>query len=101
MTALTELTWESIRQLFPLEHHATAARLPEAECGNNLPFLEEADANTLERVQLADLERSDGTLEGLRQAVELAKVDWRDLLMAAHDSDAPDRKAWWRVRRPK
>ena len=101
MTGLTELNRERIRALIPPEDRAAAARLLETECGNNLPFLEEADANTLERYQLAALKLSGGNLQGLREAVELAKVDWRDLLVAAHDSDATHRKAWWRRRRSK
>ncbi len=83
MTALSETTLERIAELFPPEERDTVAQILQAECGNNLPFLEHADSAKLERYQLAALQLSKGTLEGLRQAVELAKVDWRDLLVAA------------------
>jgi hypothetical protein len=93
--ALTDSTWDAIRALFPPEHHATVAHMLESECGNNLPFLEQADAKTLERYHLAALKLSRGTLDGLRQAVDLAKTDWRDLLVAAEDMDKP-RRGWRR-----
>lgn len=52
------------------------------ECGNNLPFLEN-QTDVKERVRFAAVKLSEGRLDKLRQAVELAKADWRDLLMAA------------------
>ena len=37
----------------------------------------------LDRVHLAALKLAGGTLAGLREAIELAERDWRDLLVAA------------------
>ena len=62
-----------------------------SECGNNLPSLEHASAEGLQRIQIAALKVSVGDLEKLREAVRLAQVDWRDLLVAAgfeHDVEA-------------
>ena len=98
---VSERTRDGIRELFPPEHCAAVAHILETECGNNLPFLEHADANMLERYQLAALKLSRGTLEGLREAVDLAKVDWRDLLVAADSLDSPASPSGWRFWRPK
>lgn len=64
------------------------------QCGNNLAFPTRLDAHALERYRFAALKLSGGDLEKLRQAVTLAKLDWRDLLMAAdfgHDIHAHER----------
>ena len=61
------------------------------QCGNNLPLLDDVDEHGLERVRFAALKISNGRLSALREAVDLAKVDWRDLLMTAgfgHDANA-------------
>jgi hypothetical protein len=99
MTSLTETTRTRIQQLFAPDHHHVVARLLESECGNNLPFLEHADAQTLERYHLAALALSRGSLEGLREAIELAKLDWRDLLVAASKVELQDIHREGRVRR--
>jgi len=65
------------------EDRAEAARLLAEECGNDLPFLEDLDERGLERFRFAALKLSGGDLSRLRSAIELAKTDWRDLLMAA------------------
>jgi hypothetical protein len=65
------------------------------ECGSNLPFCEKSTSRQLERLRFAALKLSDGRLELLREAVELAKVDWRDLLMAAgFGSDVSAHARW-------
>jgi hypothetical protein len=84
---LTEAAWDRIRQLFPPELHDTVATILETEFGNNLPFLENADSAGLDRYRFAALQLSHGDLKRLREAVDLAKIDWRDLLMAASDDE--------------
>lgn len=37
----------------------------------------------LERIAAAVLKKSDGSLDGLQAEIDLARRDWRDLLMAA------------------
>ena len=65
------------------------------ECGNNLPFLEDLDAAGMERFRFAALKVSGGDLATLRQAVDLAKVDWRDLLMwAGFGNDVKAHERW-------
>jgi hypothetical protein len=65
----------------PADRDAAKALLYE-RCGNNLPFQQKADQYQLERFRFAALKYSDGDFSRLEQAVELAQVDWRDLLMA-------------------
>ncbi len=88
---LSPETQRRLEILFREEHRAEAARLLAEECGNNLPFLEKLDERGLERVRFAALKLSEGDLTKLRRAVEVAKEDWRDLLVAAgfgHDTRA-------------
>jgi len=80
--------------MFSPDWRAEAAELLRVQCGNNLPFLENADEIRLERFRFATLKLSGGNIDRLKDAIELAKKDWRDLLMAAgfgHDLDAHNR----------
>jgi hypothetical protein len=99
---LTEGTQARLAILFPSgPAREEAAWLLVEECGNDLPFLEKLDPAGLERCRFAALKLSGGSLVRLREAVDLAKTDWRDLLMAAgfgddvhaHQSWTPERKA--------
>jgi hypothetical protein len=89
-----ELSSETLRRvciLFPPEDRERAKTLLYEQCGNNLPFLEKADMVQLDRFRFAALKFSDGSLPLLERAVNLAKQDWRDLLMAtgfANDVEA-------------
>jgi hypothetical protein len=88
---LTEETMERVALLFPVASREEAALLLDRECSNNLPFLDKASPADLERFHFAALKLSDGNLGRLRDAIQLAKQDWRDLLVAAgfaHSCDA-------------
>jgi hypothetical protein len=66
------------------------------DCGNNLPFMEHHDSTGLERIRFAALKVSDGQLERLEEAVRLAQIDWRDLLVAAgFEYDVYAHLDWW------
>jgi hypothetical protein len=61
------------------------------ECGGNLPFCGDSTPEELERIRYAAMKLSNGCVADLRRAIELAKTDWRDLLMGAgfgHDIHA-------------
>ncbi len=83
MVKLSETTTSIVERLFPPEQRREAGRLLEEECGNNLPFCENSDAYALERIRSAVLKISEGDMSQLRQAIKLAKLDWRDVLMGA------------------
>ena len=80
---LSPQTRRHIEVLFAADDRCEAERLLIEECGTNLPFLGNFDQFQLERFRFAALELSEGSLADLRQAVALAKTDWRDLLMSA------------------
>lgn len=83
MVKLSETTAIIVEKLFPPEQRDEVRRLLEEECGNNLPFCENSDAHALERIRSAVLKISEGDISQLRQAIKLAKLDWRDVLMGA------------------
>ena len=72
-----------LEQLFPHEQRTAAAELLEAECGAGLPLIDSQGAEGIERIRCAVLKISEGSLEKLHAAVQLANTDWRDVLVAA------------------
>jgi hypothetical protein len=58
-------------------------RLLTEQCGNNLPFCERNDQFQMERIRFAVLKLSQGSMSELLRAIGVAKVDWRDVLVAA------------------
>lgn len=83
-----------LERLFRPEERKEAARLLTRECGSNLPLLGDRDAAGLDRFRFAALKVSGGRMPALRDAIRLAQVDWRDLLVAAgfaHDPLAHER----------
>jgi ABC-type siderophore export system fused ATPase/permease subunit len=85
-----QLSPETVRRmnaLFAPHQRDEVSRLLVEECGSNLPFLEEYDEFQLERFRFAALKLSEGNFQKLREAVQLAKIDWRDLLVAAEFAD--------------
>jgi hypothetical protein len=88
---LSPATRQRLEVLFPGKDRGAAEQLLVEDCGTNLPGLQDLDPVRLERVRFAALKLSKGNLIQLREAVNLAKIDWRDLLMAAdfgHDVHA-------------
>ena len=72
-----------LQAVFPVELRPYAEALLVEECSANLPFLEAATPEQLERIRFVALKLSEGTIDGLCDAIQLAQVDWRDLLVAA------------------
>ena len=92
---LSPETRRRVEMVFHGEDARIAAEMLEGECGNNVPFCEEYDSAQMERIRFAALKVSEGKLETLREAVELAKIDWRDLLMwAGFGNNVNAHKRW-------
>jgi len=83
MANLSKTTEQLVEIIFAPEERDNVCQMLIQQCGNNLPFLGEADEYKLERFRFAALKLSHGNVEALSRAVRLAQKDWRDLLMAA------------------
>jgi hypothetical protein len=81
--ALTEAVSREVRAIFQQEQQQEAIRLLEKECGRNLPFRENAEPQELDRVRLAVVKLSGGNIDELRSQIEVAKRDWRDVMLSA------------------
>jgi hypothetical protein len=92
---LSEATLRRLEILFAEPQRARASQLLIEACGNNLPLCESATPAGLERIRFAALKLSGGDLSGLEEAISLAKLDWRDLLMAADFGDTSAHVSWW------
>ena len=91
MIKLSERTIKIVNGLFPQEQRLEVADLLKMECAENIPFCENHDEFQMERIRFSVLKLSEGRMDKLVQAIELAQADWRDLFMAAgfgHDPDA-------------
>jgi LPS O-antigen subunit length determinant protein (WzzB/FepE family) len=83
MVELSSETRLRLNALFRGQNRDEAEQLLTKECADNLPLMTKQNVRSLERIRIAALKLSDGRIDKLREAVELAKVDWRDLLLAA------------------
>ncbi len=84
MVPMTNATERHLVRLFRSEEVAEVTALLETECAANLPLLGTAATPLgLERIRFAVLRCSGGDLGRLRDAITLAKSDWRDVLVAA------------------
>lgn len=93
---LSPKTRDRLNAAFAASHRAEAERLLVNECGNNLPYCRDSNSYDLERIRYAAMKLSEGNLDRLRGAIELAKTDWRDLLMGAgFGEDITAHRRWW------
>ena len=92
---LSSATKRRIDALFPDEQRAEVARLLCDEGGNNLPLCDSDDEFQLERIRFAALKLSQGSVQKLHEAIGLAKVDWRDLLVDADFADDTNAHKRW------
>lgn len=80
--SVTQRVAQTVKELFP-DIVEEVVSLLERECGRNLPMQEKRSPEQWERIQLAVLKLSEGNLDSLWHHIEMAKVDWRDVLLAA------------------
>lgn len=93
---LSPETERRLAALFEGAARVEAADLLVAHCGDNLPFNQATDARSLERIRFAVLKLSNGSLAALREAIEVAQIDSRDVLMAAgFGRDVQAHQAWF------
>jgi hypothetical protein len=91
MIDLSERTIEIVTKLFSQDQRREVEELLKIECADNIPFCESYDKFQMERIRFSVLKLSEGKLDELVRAIELAQVDWRDLFMEAgfgHDPEA-------------
>ena len=92
---LTAETERRIDWLFPEERRGAVRKLLLEQCGNNLPFRDKMDSLAMDRFRFAALKLSAGDWAKLLKAIELAKQDWRDLLVAAGFANDPEAHTAW------
>lgn len=93
-----ETAWR-IARLFPPADRAAVSALLVEHCGRDIPLWDNYTAKGLERIRFAALKLSGGDYAKLKEAVELAKVDWRDVLVAAGFGHDPLEHQRWRPTR--
>ena len=93
--ALSPRTLKLIQFVFSPKDMAEATHWLEDECGNNLPFCATLDGYAMERIRFAAIRLSKGNVHKLLQAIDEARMDWRDLLVAAgFGDDVQAHEAW-------
>lgn len=93
---LSPRTKQLVEKIFSASHVAEALMRIEQDCGNMIPFYENADEFQMERVRFAVIKLSQGQINKMINAINEARFDWRDLFMAAgfgHDVIAHEKWA--------
>jgi hypothetical protein len=80
---LTPNVAKAVERLFSGENRAIAHRLLAEECAQNLPNCGHSNEYELEDLRFEVLKLSEGNIIKLRDAVQLANQDWRELAVAA------------------
>ncbi|HEX3601487.1 MAG TPA: hypothetical protein VHU84_15155 [Lacipirellulaceae bacterium] len=83
MVALTDGTLVRLNRLFREADRAEAINLLLKDCTAESMHFSCYNEHELERFHFAALKLSDGKLDALVDAITLAQIDYRDLLMAA------------------
>ncbi len=98
MLKLSIKTKQVLKVMFSAERQDEARDLIESECGRNIPFCESNSSEDMERIRFSVLKISEGDLHKLREAIDLARNDWRDLFMAAgFGHDTVEHVRWYRT----
>jgi len=80
---LNSRTRQLVEAIFSRKDVEEVVRWLEEECGNNISGCEKSDAAGMERIRFAVLKLSEGNTAKLLGAIDDARMDWRDLFMAA------------------
>lgn len=93
MSASTE---QLVAAMFAPEARGAAEALLRSRCTGSEFGIPSGHDELLVRLQYAAIKCSDGDVDALRRAIELAEVDWRDLLVAAEfDLDQNAHIRWY------
>lgn len=92
MLELSKLTEIVLERLFPGAEQEAVRSLLLEECTGKLPAVE---SDGYERIHLAILKVSAGDTKKFADAVELARIDWRDVLMWAEFANDLDAHRKW------
>ena len=84
---LTLAVTEEVSRLFPVHEREEVINLLDRSCGRTLPFHRKSSPEAMEHIRLCVLQLSNGDMAKLRQWIEHANVDWRDVLTAASMQD--------------
>jgi hypothetical protein len=95
MLKLSLQTRDLVEKIFPAEAQAEAIRILVEECADNLPFCDKSNEFDMERLRFAAIKVCSGDLSRLREAVDLAKIDWRDLLVWADFANSTQAHTHW------
>jgi hypothetical protein len=82
-TPLSPETQRRLDALLAGPARQVAGDLLVTQCGANLPLWRSTDPEGLEHIRFAALKLSHENLAELRRAVDIAQVDWRDVVVAA------------------
>ncbi|TDZ97397.1 hypothetical protein [Mycobacteroides salmoniphilum] len=93
--SLSAKTVRVIESLFPVGEHTEVAKLLAESC-SDLPLWTSVTPEGLERLRFAVLRYSCGVINELRHAIDLANIDWRDLLVNVEFGDSQAHVAWFR-----
>jgi hypothetical protein len=95
MTPLTAKVERIAKHIFRADLLITVLHILETECGTNLPLCDDSTPEGMERLRFAALKVSNGDMSLFREAIDLAKLDWRDLLVWAQFADDLDAHNQW------
>ena len=81
---LSDKTRQLVNLYFPDEGDSNiVSQLLTTECGSNIPLCNSHSPEDMERIRFAVLKQTNGDISKFDLVLNLAKTDWRDLLMAA------------------
>ncbi len=95
MVPISEATQTRLEVVFPEADWGECESLLTTECGDNLPLVDSSYLDLIERIRFAVLKLSEGEIGKLRQAIDEAKCDWRDVLVWAGFGEDPEAHWSW------
>jgi hypothetical protein len=91
LTPLSSEIEKRLVSLFALDDQEEARRMLIDECGSNIPSWQSAG---LDRLRCAVLKLSGGKIPLLRRAIDVAKRDFRDVLVPAGFGEPESYRSW-------